>query len=367
MPKGTSKLSASIPVVLMPDATHNEAAKALLFLPNATAKSSDDDEAEPSRECRKKKHSIVALASLSKSQPPAAYGPVLEAFLSSEPPHEAPAKNSSKRKKPQPLLPSSKAASRLYATFLMFSAQLPIVCPQFISSQVWATLRQAFLEGTLVQIVRFAAGTVTVRVPESYDIIIHSRANYGPSFVDYTSSLKTRFRWWSDCAVAQLRPIKNSRYSPSQIERSLSLPVQITAHPYMQSLFAFSSQHHLLLRELSDFFASLLQSYLHPDDKDALDHAGFGRTRRKLRLLSDAPASAFDDALVSQLARWDREKPDLSLSSLPLPPPQTPNQTPNLNQTPTPVESQNTDSPHLSPSPSPSMSSSPASSPEIEG
>lgn len=211
--------------------------------------------------------------------------------------------------------PSSKDSTRIFALMWLCSGYLPTSKPEWVPRPLWEFLLQQRELGTLVQIVTFGRGILTLRFPEVYDVIVHSRAIYGPALRKWTKSLKTRFRWWSDNSVKQFHPIKNSRISETHLERIITLPLEITEHPYLQGLFREGGDHQKLLNEISDFFANLLHGWLNREDIEVLDLLGFGRTRRKLQVRYNDADRGFDDVLRFSIAEWNQKIP----TSLPLP------------------------------------------------
>jgi hypothetical protein len=180
--------------------------------------------------------------------------------------------------------PSCKVSSRVFALYLLFAGRLPSRRPEFVPVADWdeLQLRAPTPEraGSLIEITDMSDKAVTVRFPVNYDLIVHSRANYGPELAEHTESIKTRFRWWSDCALLELTPIRNRCSDGSCIDRSVTLPAELLATKRIRALWR-QRDSVALCAELSSFFIELLKAYLHPDDRDSLDREGFGRTRRK--------------------------------------------------------------------------------------
>src|SRR3989338_1940475 len=210
--------------------------------------------------------------------------------------------------------PSSKDSTRIFALMWLCSSYLPTVKPDWVPRSSWDLLLHHRDAGTLVQIVTFSRGILTLRFPEIYDVIVHSRAIYGPSLRKWTKSIKTRFRWWSDNSVKQFHPIKNCRISDTHLERIITVTLEITNNPYLQSLFLEGYQSKLL-NEVSDFFANLLHGWLKREDIEVLDLLGFGRTRRKLQARYNDADRGFDDVLRFSIAEWNQKMP----STIPLP------------------------------------------------
>jgi hypothetical protein len=144
--------------------------------------------------------------------------------------------------------------------------------------------------------------SICITIPEEYDLTIHSRANYGEELKEFTSSTKTRFRWWSDAALDELKPIKNRADPPGMIQRTVTLPEAFVKHPVVERLVE-SRQYTKLLRLISRFFSHLLQGYLHTEDRSVLDADGFGRSRKKPRPIPhlQIPFSAMVDSFLAKI------------------------------------------------------------------
>ena len=205
---------------------------------------------------------------------------------------------------------SSKDSTRVFALMWLCLAYLPTNRPDWVPPLFWGDLLILRERGKLIQIVVFGKGALIVRIPEIYDIIIHSRANYGPSLRKWTESLKTRYRWWSDSSVKYFHPIKNNRVSEHEIERMITLPVEITENPYLQSLFRDPSKHGRLLAEISGFFANLLHQWINKEEIEVLDLLGFGRTRRKPHAITSSVTEGFSSVLQEAVHAWNQKEQD---------------------------------------------------------
>lgn len=193
-------------------------------------------------------------------------------------------------------------SSRIYAFHTLFSQKLPESKPGFLSDADWAELVDLVATGKLVSIVEFREGRLSVRLPIGYDIIIHSLANYGPALTEHTTSASTRFRWWTDSSIPQLK-VSNRKVNNVVVERSIQLPDSIVAHPYLQTLFR-NDRFAELCSELMDFFNALLKCFLHPDDYANFEDGQFGRSRKRPRLLADC-GTAMESIMSTHLQRWD--------------------------------------------------------------
>lgn len=223
---------------------------------------------------------------------------------------EAPVELTRKRSKPEKMAgtPTCKIASRIYALQILFKGALPAHAPDFISDDIWTSLKHDEKHHKLVNITGMSTDEphhfITISMPEMYDIFIHARVNYGPALGGHTPSHKTRFRWWSDCALPNLFPIKNHFRNSTVplVERSISLPQVMLLHPYFVKLYA--EDRPKLCQEISLFFDEWLKCYMDPEDHAALNHEGFGRTRKKPK---DNPNShnAFEITTQKTLEAWD--------------------------------------------------------------
>lgn len=198
--------------------------------------------------------------------------------------------------------PSSKMSSRIYAFHTLFSQKLPDNKPEFLSDIEWVELLDAADARKLVSVIEFREGRLSVRLLVTFDIIIHSLANYGVALKEHTPSASTRFRWWTDSQIPQLK-VSNRNISKTVVERTVILPDSIVNHPYLQTLYS-QDNHDGLFSEFTSFFASLLKRFLHPDDFTNFEEGAFGRSRKRPRQVTDANA-AFESVVMAHKQQWD--------------------------------------------------------------
>ena len=200
---------------------------------------------------------------------------------------------------------TTKMASRIFALQRMFSARAPPRKPDFLSEAQWRDLVSRPL---LVEVVECQNGRVSVRMCSTFDVIVHSQANYGQALKEWTESPATRFRWWSDFSIGDIKVAnRNVNKAGTEIERTVMLPQQLIGHPLIQAAWK-RRDNAALLQEFSSFFSRLWNNYLHPDDHALYEDGGFGRTRKRprsndstraLELTIDQTKAALDQSSLS--------------------------------------------------------------------
>lgn len=198
----------------------------------------------------------------------------------------------------------NKVATRLFAFQVLFSKWLPPVRPSFVSEETWQSWKS---DSNFVVLNRFCQGQVVLTFPQDYDIIVHSRVNYGDKLVKCSPKPKTRYRWWSDTSVGLLGPIKNTT-TGKFVERIAFLPIEITSNPYLASLAETDKGRLQLMKELANLFGDVLAKVLPEDTIESRKMNGFGVSRSK-SLKSQVPLTpeaAFQEAVKESLRRWQQ-------------------------------------------------------------
>lgn len=163
--------------------------------------------------------------------------------------------------------------SRLYALVLLFSQQLPLFRPKFISKEIWSVLERLSLQKKLVELVCIKDGHIHVRLPIWFDILIHSRCVYGSKFENYNIMSKSRIKWWSEFKK-RIRPIlpaldidvtTSEKIELTHITHIMRIPEFILTHPYFEDLYFDKKNYHIILDELSVYLSMLMQEYTSKD------------------------------------------------------------------------------------------------------
>lgn len=174
--------------------------------------------------------------------------------------------------------------ANLYSLILLFSGQLPDVRPIFVPKIEWDRLENLYRDRTLVRIISVEKQCIELFIPEWYDIIIHSRCVYGSKLIKYTSSINSRFRWWSGTRkkIVEFLPemdiiVKNKKFKDFYIRRTIKLPEFVMQHFYIKKLYEIENEHHIMLKQISRYLLTLIQGFIYtkiyciPDSSNIFD------------------------------------------------------------------------------------------------
>jgi hypothetical protein len=164
-----------------------------------------------------------------------------------------------------------KVALRLFAFQYMYSQRLPSEKPLHITEVDWQQLLVLQRGKQLVQLKKLSETKFTVILPERYDEIVHAAAN--DQVDEVMKAKKTRFRWWSDTNIDEIKPVTNVKASPF-VERTITLPESILKHPYTRMLME-NKRNAEIVDFVSEFFSNMFLRYVHPEDQQNLFTSAF--------------------------------------------------------------------------------------------
>lgn len=181
---------------------------------------------------------------------------------------------------------------RLLAFHCLFSFELPQERPEIITKYEWNCL-QSYLaanQNRVIIINRYNDGTLSVSMPEVFDVLVHSYVNYG-SGLHIRKPRKTIFRWWSETSIEGIKPVRNThfaKYGMQFVERRFLFPDLVSNHPYFTELLFSSgddSNFKKLKSVLSDFYANLVNFYAKPDNTVACFTSFFGLGISRIKIV----------------------------------------------------------------------------------